>query len=140
VGAHGYPRATKDVDVVPAPDRDNLRRLHAALAELGAEPAEIGDFRPEELPVPFAPEGLDEGGNWMLRTRAGRVDVLQWVPGIENGYDELRPRAIAIEVPDVGTVVFTGYEDLVRMKQAAGRPEDVLDLQRLARVREDPKA
>ena len=26
VGAHGYPRATKDVEVVPAPDPDNRRR------------------------------------------------------------------------------------------------------------------
>ena len=34
VGAHGYPRATKDVDIVPASDRPNLERL-AALHEKG---------------------------------------------------------------------------------------------------------
>lgn len=27
VGAHGFPRATKDVDIVPAPDDANLNRL-----------------------------------------------------------------------------------------------------------------
>lgn len=140
VAAHGFPRATKDVDVVPAPGRDNLRRLHAALSELQAEPMEIGDFRPEELPVPFAPEGLDEGGNWTLRTRAGRVDVMQWIPGIDEGYEQLRPRAIDEDVPGVGRVMFAGYDDLVTMKRTAGRPEDELDLLRLERIREDPKA
>ena len=73
VGAHGFPRATKDVDIVPAPDGANLRRLFAALTELHASPLEIGDFRADELPVPFAPAGLDEGGNWALQTSAGRM-------------------------------------------------------------------
>ena len=135
VGAHGFPRATKDVDVVPASERDNLRRLHAALTELRAEPLEVGDFRAEELPVPFAAEGLDEGGNWSLRTAAGRVDVMQWVPGIDEGYAQLRPNAIEADVPGVGRVCFAGYDDLVTMKRTANRPEDELDLRRLAQVR-----
>jgi len=137
VGAHGYPRATKDVDVVPAPDRENLRRLHGALAELGAEPMEIGDFRPTELPVPFDPEGLDEGGNWTLRTVAGRVDVMQWVPGIEEGYAQLRRNALEDDVPGVGRVAVAGYEDVVTMKRAAGRPVDLFDLDELERIRSD---
>ena len=137
VGAHGYPRATKDVDIVPAPGRDNLRRLYDALAELEAEPMEIGDFRAEELPVPFARDGLDEGGNWTLRTRAGRVDVMQWVPGIDDGFEQLRRGAIEADVPEVGCVLFAGYDDLVTMKQTAGRPEDELDLLRLEELRRE---
>jgi hypothetical protein len=140
VGAHGFPRATKDVDVVPSPTRENLRRLHAALSELQAEPMEIGDFRPEEMPVPFAPEGLDEGGNWTLRTTAGRVDVMQWIPGIDQGYGQLRANAIEVEVPNIGRVVFPGYDDLLTMKRTAARPEDELDLRRLEQVRDDPGA
>jgi len=136
VGAHGFPRATKDIDIVPAADRENLRRLYGALTELHAEPYEIGDLRPEEMPVPFAPEGLDEGGNWTLRTSAGRLDVMQWVPGIEDGYASLRPGAVEAEVPGVGRVVFAGYDDLVTMKRTAGRPQDEADLHELARLRE----
>jgi hypothetical protein len=140
VGAHGYPRATKDVDLVPAPARENLRRLHTALSELDAEPLEIGDFRAEELPVPFAPDGLDAGGNWALRTTAGRVDVLQWIPGIEGGYERLRASAIEDEVPGVGRIAFAGYEDLAAMKRAAGRPQDEADLHELEQVRRDLEA
>lgn len=139
VGAHGFPRATKDVDLVPAPDAANRRRLFAALAELQAEPLEIGDFRSEELAVPFSPEGLDEGGNWALRTTAGRVDVLQWVPGIEEGYERVRSNAIEADVPGVGRTLFAGYEDLVAMKRVAGRPLDLADIDELERVRQDPE-
>jgi hypothetical protein len=137
VGAHGYPRGTKAVDLVPSPARENLRRLHAALSQLGAEPLEIGDFRAEEPPVPFAPDGLDQGGNWALRTTAGRVDVLQWIPGIDGGYERLRGNAIEDEVPGVGRIAFAGYDDLVAMKRTAGRPQDEADLYELEQVRRD---
>ena len=137
VGAHGYPRGTKDVDLVPAPAPENLRRLHAALSDLGAEPLEIGDFRLAEMPVPFTPDGLDDGGNWALGTSAGRVDVLQWIPGVDGGYARLRTNAIEDEVPGVGRIAFAGYDDLVAMKRAAGRPQDEADLHELVQVRRD---
>jgi hypothetical protein len=134
VAAHGYPRATKDVDVIPKPDPDNRRRLFEALQTLDAEPIELGDLRPEELPTPFSPTGLDEGGNWALRTRAGRIDVLQWVAGVDD-YTPLRARAISVDLPDVGAVLFAGYEDLVAMKRSAGRRTDEADLEELERLR-----
>ncbi len=36
VGAHGFPRATKDVDIVPAPDDGNLDRLANVLRMIEA--------------------------------------------------------------------------------------------------------
>jgi hypothetical protein len=36
VGAHGYPRATKDLDIVPDPDPENLERLASLLTDLNA--------------------------------------------------------------------------------------------------------
>jgi hypothetical protein len=137
VAAHGFPRATKDIDIVPAPDPENRRRLYEALRGLEAEPLEIGDLRADELPVPFAPDGLDEGGNWALRTTAGRVDVLQWVPGVEEGFAKLRLQALDVDLPDVGRVLFAGYADLVAMKRAAGRAQDDRDLDELRVIRGD---
>jgi hypothetical protein len=134
VAAHGYVRATDDVDVVPKPERENRRRLYEAMKTVEAQPVELGDFRPEELPVPFSPEGLDEGGNWALRTRAGRIDVLQWVSGIES-FEELHARAVEVDLPGVGAVLVAGYEDLLAMKRAAGRPVDERDIAALEDVR-----
>ena len=71
VGHHGYPRATKDVDVVPAPDPENLEKLWQALVEVEAQPLALGYFRLEEVPVPFSRDGLLQGGSWDLSTVHG---------------------------------------------------------------------
>lgn len=134
VVAHGYVRATKDVDIVPRPERENSERLFAAMRLVEAEPIELGDFRPEELPVRFDAQGLAEGGNWALRTVFGRIDVLQWVAGIDS-YDTLEARAFAVDVPEVGRVLFASYDDLIAMKESAGREEDLQDIARLREAR-----
>ena len=126
---HGAERYTKDVDIVPEPSRENLSRLWEALVELEAEPAELPDFRPEEMPVEFSLDGLVEGGgNWVLNTRHGRVDIMQWVSGIEN-YESLRAGAVETVVPQIGTAVwFAGLDDLLEMKREAGRDQDLIDI------------
>src|SRR3954466_1133780 len=76
VAAHGYPRATKDVDIVPAPDPPNLARLASLLRALNAQHYGLGDFDPSEFPFdPHDPAQLAEGGNFVLATRLGRLDI-----------------------------------------------------------------
>jgi hypothetical protein len=129
VGLHGYVRATKDIDIVPAPDPENLSRLWNALTDLEAQPAELEDFRPEEMPVELSLEALIEGGgNWALYTRLGRLDVMQWVKGIDS-YDALRANAQRVDEPSIGHPIWVaGRDDLVSMKEAAGRDIDRIDI------------
>lgn len=126
---HGVPRATKDVDVVPAPGEENLGRLWRALEDLGAEPQGLDDLRPEEMPVAWSLAGLVEGqGNWILHTRLGRVDVMQWVKGVE-GYEDLRRNAVTERLEEVGcSILVAGLNDLIRMKEEAGRDQDLIDI------------
>jgi predicted nucleotidyltransferase len=133
VGFHGYVRATKDVDIVPAPDHQNLERLAQVLRKLDAEVEGAGEFEDEELPDPLDPDVLGLGGNWVLRTRLGRFDIMQWI-GEDPLWSKLAPAAIEAEIDGL-PIRIVSYEDLVALKEIAGRPEDVTDLQRLRQAR-----
>jgi predicted nucleotidyltransferase len=133
VGFHGYVRATKDVDVVPAPDPQNLERLARVLRRLDAQIEGAEEFEGEELPDPLDPEALALGGNWVLRTRLGRFDVMQWI-GEDALWAKLAPAAVEVEIDGLPIRV-VGYDDLVALKEMAGRPEDLTDLQRLRQAR-----
>ncbi len=133
VAAHGYVRATKDLDIVPSPEPANLARLARVLRSLGGELYGIGDFDASEFPFdPLDPEQLGEGGNFVLATRHGRLDLMQWVPGIDadHAYPLLRAAAIRSELGGVAVFVCS-REHLVAMKRAAGRQRDLDDLREL---------
>jgi hypothetical protein len=49
LAAHGVIRGTKDIDIVPDPDQENIRRLASALRALDAEVLLADDFDPSEL-------------------------------------------------------------------------------------------
>jgi predicted nucleotidyltransferase len=133
VGYHGHVRATKDVDVVPAPEMTNLERLADALARLDAQVDGAEEFSPAELPDPLDPEALATGGNWVLKTRLGRLDIMQWI-GDHPLWEEMSTGAIDDEIAGIRMKI-VDYDNLVRLKELAGRPEDLADLQRLREAR-----
>jgi hypothetical protein len=133
VGAHGFPRATNYLDIVPDPSPSNLERLAVALRDLEAVNHGTGDFDSTEFPFdPLDPSQLAEGGNFLLMTRAGRLDIMQWVPGIPGdvAYPHLRSGAIATTLGG-HTINVCSREDLVTMKRTAGREQDLIDLRSL---------
>ena len=134
VTAHGFSRTTEDLDVVPDPDPENLRRLAGVLAEVDAEVLGMEEFAEEEI-VRLDAAGLEMGGNFVLTTKHGRFDVMQLVsPDFE--YSDLDGAAIEDEVFG-HPVRFCGYEHLVAMKEAAGRDQDLIDLRKLREAREE---
>jgi len=135
LAAHGVVRGTKDIDVVPDPDPANLARLATALRDLEAEIMLAEDFDPRELGIEPDEQGLALGGNWVLRTRLGRLDVMQDVPGV-HGYAQLLEGSVEIDVPGAGRLRFAGFDDLIAMKTAAGRPQDEIDVASLYRARD----
>ena len=133
VGAHGFPRATKDVDIVPAPDGGNLDRLANVLRAIDAQNFGTGDFDPAEFPFdPLKPDDLREGGNFVLASRLGRLDIMQWVPGIPGdlAFEHLTRGAISTSLGG-RPVRVCSRDDLIAMKRAAGRSQDLLDLEQL---------
>ena len=142
VGHHGFVRATKDVDIVPEPSRENLERLLEALAELEARQSAIGDLAAHELPATLSLDGLLTGGNWDLETRFGRLDLMQFIDGaLESPEDYRRLRSSAVAGTfEFGLTWFAGYRELLDLKQLAGRDQDLIDIRALREANRDTLA
>ena len=125
VGAHGFIRATQDVDLVPDPGAENLLRLSNALVALGAVLPLAGDR-------PFDHADLGPGGNLTLETVHGGLDVIQRASGVPV-YAELEAAAVPSELLGV-PVRICSLAHLRAMKRAAGRPIDLADLDGLPEV------
>src|SRR3954447_2133973 len=126
VAAHGYVRATEDVDLVPDPDGDNVDRLGNALvsldAGLSADPARgIG---------PAERQAMHRGRNLTLTRRLGDIDVGQRLAGVP-GYAELAADAQHATIGGVPIAV-ASRAHLIAMKQARGSAQDRAALERLA--------
>ena len=134
VGVHGYVRATRDLDIVPDPDLENLRRLARLLSEIGAEHVGAGDFDTHEFPYdPTDPEQLAQGANFRLETDLGPLDIMQWVGGIADpAFTPLAGQAITVPFRGAELLV-CGLDHLRAMKRAAAREQDLIDLRELER-------
>jgi hypothetical protein len=123
--AHGHVRATKDVDLIASEERENLERFAAALRELGARLRGVDAEYPPPVD-PTNPNDLGNGANWTMVTNAGWVDFMAQPPGAAP-YPQLRARSVRRHVRNV-EIPIVGLDDLIRMKQAAGRARDLADI------------
>jgi len=130
--AHGSPSLTGDLDICYARDPDNLAAVAASLAELAAIRRDL----PAGVPaVPLDAQTLRSGDMFLLQTRAGPLDLLG-TPDPNLDYEQLARNAVAFDVE--GTrVLIAGLDDLMRMKRAAGRPKDRIELEVLGALREE---
>jgi len=119
LAVYGADLIPTDVDVTPALDPENLRRLAGLLAELSAVPAYVEGWRADHTletcrswrPEPATEANLDH----LFVTRLGMVDV---PPRLCGTYDELLPTAAQVDVAGVPVRVCHPREVLDRL---AGR-------------------
>jgi Nucleotidyl transferase AbiEii toxin, Type IV TA system len=123
------PRFTKDLDICYAPARENLERLGVVLADLGAK------LRGVEEDLPFEPDlrTLTQTQILTLSTGDGDIDLLA-EPAGSPGYEALRRRADRMDLDGLAVAVAC-VEDLIAMKRAVGRPQDLVDLEALELAR-----
>jgi hypothetical protein len=69
----------------------------------------------------------------VFSTAHGLLDALSWIAGFDHGV--LESRALSVKLSDGTTLRVCSYEDLVAMKQLAGRPRDREDLRELEALR-----
>ncbi len=119
---HAVPRYTKDLDVWTEPSAVNAQRVYAALACFGA-PMET--LTPEDLATP--------GTIFQIGVEPNRIDVVTAVDGLRFA-DAWATRVASTygEVP----ISILGLDDLLRNKRAVARPQDLLDVEWLERVKD----
>jgi hypothetical protein len=127
---------TQDIDVTPAPDRENLARLAAALKDLGATLRAPG--LTEGVAIPLDERTFDRMTTMTFFTRAGPFDVSLRPDGTE-GYGDLVRAAVRVEFHGQAVPV-AALDDIIRSKNAAGRPKDQATLPELERYAADTKA
>jgi hypothetical protein len=129
--AHGSPSVTQDLDVCPRRTPENLERLAAVLRGLAAK------LRGTDDDVPFLLDArtLSEGDHFTFATDAGDLDVLGTPAGTE-GYDDLIRDADRVDLGGF-TVAVASLDSLIRMKRAAGRPKDRVEVEILGALRDE---
>jgi hypothetical protein len=124
------PRLTLDLDICYSTEASNLDALGEVLVTLGARLRGITDE------VPFVPDErtLRRTQIMCLTTPKGDIDLLSKPDGAPD-YQTLRERADTMEIAD-RQVHVASIEDMLTMKRAAGRPQDLVDIESLEVARE----
>lgn len=130
--AQGGPLITQDLDITPAREPGNLDRLARALKDLDARLRLPDDSSGIEFPI--EPRFLGSVGSWTLITPSGDLNLL-FVPSGTAGYEDLKRSAVSVELWGQEVLV-ASLADIIRMKEAAGRPKDLGQLPALRQTLE----
>ncbi len=117
---YSEPRFTNDLDVFIAADRDNAKSVYSALKEFGAP---LKNLTSDD----FAHKGYF----YQMGKPPLRVDILMSIPGIE--FDQAWNNREAVELDDL-KLLFISRADLIRSKEASGRPQDKIDVEKLKKA------
>jgi hypothetical protein len=126
----GSTTITNDFDICYARDQDNLERLAEALRELQAT------LRGVREPVAFRLNArtLKAGLNFTFDTMYGPFDCIGEASG-NFDYEQLRRNADEMDLVETKVLV-ASLDDLIRMKRAAGRNKDLIEVENLSALRE----
>lgn len=127
----GAPVNTEDFDLVHDRSRENVARLLAALAELGAV------YRDDPRQLCPAESHLIGPGNQLLQSGRLKFDLLGSIdPG--GSYDDLLPDSEILQVGEYFVRVLT-LEKLIEIKRKLPRPKDKFMLLHLEAVFDEKK-
>ncbi len=128
----GSPTITQDLDICYAREKPNLEHLAEALRELHAK---LRGMK-EDVPFRLDARTLFNDDSFTFTTVFGALDCLATPTGT-NGYSDLKQAAEMMPVGGGLRVRVCSIDDLIRMKRAAGRTKDRLELENLGALRDE---
>lgn len=130
----GSPTTTRDLDVIPDREAENLDRLARALVRMNAKIRIDGDAIPTKIDGPFIanmPFMLN------LVTDFGDLDLTFKPAGRAGDYYGWKKSATSELIDEDLTVVVASLDDIIDSKQTANRPKDHLSLPYLESLRDE---
>ena len=114
---YAEPRFTKDLDILIWADPENAKLVYSALVEFGAPLSGLseGDFTKEEW-------------FYQMGRPPARIDILMSIDGVrfESAWDN----RVESDIDGVPAHIIS-KQDLIIAKRAAGRPQDLIDIESL---------
>ena len=121
MSAHGYPRATGDIDIWVEPSPENSERVYRALAQFGAPLHEVDEATFVKLGVVF-----------QIGVEPRRIDIMSAVSGVD--FEEAYQHRQIVDIEGMSIPILS-HDDLIKNKRATGRDKDRLDADRLEKKR-----
>lgn len=121
MAAHGYPRATMDIDIWIMPSPENADAVFKALQRFGAP---LQNLTKEDLQT--------DGTIFQIGVAPRRVDIITGVSGLR--FEETYQKSLLINIEGID-VRIPAIDDLICNKQATGRAKDMADVEALELLR-----
>lgn len=117
LAAHGYPRATMDIDIWVMPSPQNAEAVLRALRRFGAP---LHNLTKEDL--------QKDGTIFQIGVAPRRIDIITAASGLK--FEEVFQNSIAINIEGI-EVHIPSIDDLIRNKRATMRTKDLADAEAL---------
>ena len=125
LAAHGYPRATMDIDIWVMPSPENAGAVIRALRRFGAPANNL-----------TAADLQKDDTIFQIGVAPRRVDIITGATGLE--FDKAFTNAMEVVIEGI-RVRIPSVDDLILNKRATGRPKDLADVEALERLGPSPE-
>jgi hypothetical protein len=121
LAAHGYPRATGDIDIWVRADEINSINIYRALERFGApvDQITVNDF-------------ANEGIVFQIGVTPRRIDIITHLDGVSFG--EADEDKVIVEVEGLKLPILS-FDKLIKNKLSTGRERDALDVKLLKKIK-----
>lgn len=117
LAAHGYPRATMDIDIWVMPSSQNADAVLRALRRFGAS---LHNLTKEDL--------QQHGTVFQIGVAPRRIDIITAASGLL--FEEAYGRSLPVNIEEI-EVHIPSISDLILNKRASGRTKDLADAEAL---------
>lgn len=113
LAAHGYPRATGDIDIFIQPDEINAEKVYKALGRFGAPLQSISVL-----------DLSTSGTIFQIGVAPRRIDIINSIDGVT--FEDAYKARVIVEIESLSIPILS-KNDMIKNKNSTGRPKDKVD-------------